>query len=848
MISFISFRNPKRHSGKAPMKRLCGIILALAGLFLYGPCAAQNTRVYGTVTDAQTGEPIPYAVVLFPGTTTGTTTDDEGCYSIENRDTSSYIRAEMVSYEPQIRPIPAGSDNRVDFRLNPTHLEIGNVVVTPGDNPAHPILAGIVRNKKYNDPEEYDRYICRTYTKMELGLANVREFRSRKLQQSFGFIFEHIDTSDVTGQPYLPVMISETAADYYHSRTPAVAREVIRASQISGIKDNSMLAQFTGHLHADVNLYEKFIDLFGVKFASPLSNSGRSFYKYFLVDSTNTEGRKTYKIRFHPKSVATPVLDGEVNIDSASYALRSARVKMAKGVNVNWIRHLAIEIDNRLTADSLWFPQREKMTADFTLTKSESSKMLAFLGSREVTYSDVKFDTPIPKQILGTSANVVLSDDAISGKRVEWDSLRPYALSQKEKTIYRMVDSIQQVPLYKNIYTVLNTIIGGYYNTKYVGIGPYSKAISFNRLEGARFQIGVRTTKEFSRRVRLSTYLAYGTRDEDFKGASEIEVMFRRQLLRKLTVTYRNDAIQLSSGVNALSENNILSSIFSRGGTSRLSTIEEGIALYEHEWLHGISSSFELRGRHISSNRYVPMILPDGSWLHGINDASVRIGLRLSKDETIVRTPFEVRHMGSKYPIFSFDFIGAKKGILPTSYDYLRLEGRMQYRLNLPPVGYSRLMLEGGKIFGKVPYLLLKLHEGNGTYFYDRYAFSCMNFYEFSSDAWISFFYEHHFNGFLLGRVPLLKKLNWREVFVFKGVYGTLSARNDGSLPNTKAVMLFPVGMSSVEHPYLETGFGIENIFRLLRVDFIWRLTHHRPIPGLSIPTFTVNFSLNLKF
>lgn len=141
--------------------------------------------------------------------------------------------------------------------------------------------------------------------------------------------------------------------------------------------------------------------------------------------------------------------------------------------------------------------------------------------------------------------------------------------------------------------------------------------------------------------------------------------MLRRQLLRKLTVTYRNDAIQLSSGVSALSENNILSSIFSRGGTSRLSTIEEGIALYEHEWLHGISSSFELRGRHISSNRYVPMILPDGRSLHGINDASIRIGLRLSKDETIVRMPFEVRHMGSKYPIFSFDFTGQKEESYP---------------------------------------------------------------------------------------------------------------------------------------------------------------------------------------
>lgn len=335
------------------MKRLCGILLALAGLFLYAPCAAQNTRVRGTVTDAQTGEPIPYAVVLFPGTTTGITTDDEGFYSLESRDTSSYIRAEMVSYEPQIRPVHVGGYNQIDFRLTPSHLEIESVVITPGDNPAHPILEGIIRNKKYNDSKEYDRYICRTYTKMELGLANIREFRSKKLQQNFGFIFEHLDTSSVTGQPYLPVMISETAADYYHSRTPSVAREVIRASQISGIEDNSVLAQFTGHLHADVNLYENFIDLFGVKFASPLSNSGRSFYKYFLVDSTNVEGRKTYKIRFHPKSVATPVLDGEVNIDSASYALRSARVKMAKGVNVNWIRHLAIEAETDKVCDQI---------------------------------------------------------------------------------------------------------------------------------------------------------------------------------------------------------------------------------------------------------------------------------------------------------------------------------------------------------------------------------------------------------------------------------------------------------------------------------------------------------------
>lgn len=830
------------------MKSTLIILLSLIGTFLCDTAAAQSTRVRGTVTDAATGDPLPFASVLFPGTTTGISTDDEGFYSLEIRDTSSRVQALMIGYESQVRTIYRGAFNQVDFRLSPVQFGIDEIVVTPGENPAHPILEGIIRAKKRNNPAEYVRYITRTYTKMELDLANMTEFRSKRMQKNFGFIFEHLDTSSMTGQPYLPVMISEASADYYHSKDPKVAREVIRASQISGVEDNTVLAQFTGHLHANVNLYENYIDLFGVKFASPLSNSGRTFYNYFLVDSLTIEGRKTYKIRFHPRNVSTPVLDGEINIDSASYALRSARVKMAKGVNVNWIRHLDIEADNRLATDSIWFPEREKLTADFTLTKSDSSKMISFLGSREVFYSNVRFDEPIPREVLRMDADVVVSDEAIAARRIEWDTLRPYALSAKERGIYNMVDSIQDVPLYKNIYTVLNTIIGGYYNTEYVGIGPYSKVVSYNRLEGVRLQLGARTTKEFSRLVRLSGYAAYGFRDEQFKGGVGLEFMFRRQLTRKLTLNYRYDALQLGSATSALAEKNILSSVFARGSASRLSMIQEGNLDYQHEWRHGISSTIHLQARHISGNRYVPMVRPDGTRVDGINDASLRLGMRLSKNETILRMPFDVQYMGSKYPILSFEIAGGLKGMLPSSYEYLRLEGQLQYRLNLPPIGYSQLMVEGGKIFGKVPYPLLKLHEGNGTYFYDYDAFSCMNFYEFASDAWVAFFYEHHFNGFLFGKLPLLKKLNWREVLIFKGVYGTLTARNDGSRPDTEAMLLFPRGMSSVKKPYLETGFGIENIFRLLRVDFIWRLTHRDPAPGLSIPYFTINCSLNLKF
>ena len=158
------------------------------------------------------------------------------------------------------------------------------------------------------------------------------------------------------------------------------------------------------------------------------------------------------------------------------------------------------------------------------------------------------------------------------------------------------------------------------------------------------------------------------------------------------------------------------------------------------------------------------------------------------------------------------------------------------------------ITVQGGKIFGKVPYPLLKLHEGNGTYFYEPMAFSCMNFYEFASDTWVALFFEHHFNGILLGRIPLIKKLKWREVLVCKGVWGTLSRENNGSLAGTEADLLFPVGMTSVSDPYVEMGFGVENIFRLFRVDCIWRLTHRDPTPGQETQNFAVNLSLRLKF
>ena len=530
--------------GKITYRLLASLIAALS---VCTTLSAQSTRVRGRVTDAASGAPMQFVSVVFPGTTTGITTDEEGIYTLETRDTVGRVQASMVGYATQTKPLTRGGFNQVDFALEAVEFGIGSVVITPGDNPAHPILRGVIRRKPQNDPDLYDSYTCATYTKMQLDLTNIKpRFRSKRLQRNFGFVFDYIDTSALTGQAYLPAMISEATADYYHSRrTPAVSREIIRASRVSGVEDSFAIAQFTGRMHGNVNFYANYIDIFNVRFASPLSDSGLAFYDYFLVDSMQVEGRKTYKIRFHPKRLATPVLDGEVNIDSASYALQSASARMPKGVNVNWIKHLRLENDNRIVADSTWFRHRDRVSAEFSIATGDSSKLTSFIGSREVVYSDVRVGVPIPDEVARMDNNVVIGDEEGVCRTDEafWEQVRPYRLSEKEKGIYSMVDSVQNVPLYRNIYTLINTVIVGYWNTKYIGIGPYYKLASFNKLEGFRMQPGFRTTTAVSKRIRLSGYAAYGTRDGMFKGGGSVELAFNRRLTRKLTVSGRHDVM-----------------------------------------------------------------------------------------------------------------------------------------------------------------------------------------------------------------------------------------------------------------------------------------------------------------
>lgn len=835
--------------------RIVSVTVLLVILFL-PDALAQATKVKGQVVDASTGEGIPFAGVYFKNSTVGVSADMNGCFFLETRDTLSLLSASILGYEEQIKKINIRSFNEVKFSLKPIHDQLNAAVVKPDDRYMRSILRKIDEAKDRNNPERRPMYSCDVYTKMELDVTNPQSpLISGFMPKDFKFVYDYMDTSVVSGMPFLPVLISESTSKYYHRSDPPSNREVIKATRISGVDSNPMLAQFTGNMYVKTNFYENYINIFQVEIPSPLSSSGMTYYNYYLVDSLSVEGRKTYKIRFHPsKWVSSPTFDGEMSIDAGEYALRDIHVRLKKGSNVNWVRDMTIDVVNIRLPDSTWFYKQDRMYVDFSPTMRDSSKMITFLGNRQIDYSSPDFTVTYKDDKEDINAQVQAGKNVINNDEDYWQGVRPYPLSEKEKGIYNMVDSIKNVPLYKDFYALADMVVNGFLNTEYVGFGPYSSLYSFNELEGDRVQLGIRTTKKLSRRFRIMGYAAYGFKDKTLKGGGTFEYMFDNQPTRKLTLSYKHDVMQLGKGPSIYGSGGLMSSVLAKANSQKMSMVNDYSLSYQHEWSQNFNTIAALESRRVFSNMFVPMVSPGGYRFNSVGYNQAHLQLRFSKDEIVTRGVFDKHYIYSKYPVVTVDLIGSTKGIGKNEYSYFRPELSLHYTLTLPPLGLSKFDFNTGTIVGRVPYPMLKIHEGNGTYTFSRNSFACMDYYEFASDLWATLFWEHNFKGFFLGKIPLLRRLQWREVASLRAAYGTIRKENNGILGEQRsgAVMLFPQGMNKLNRPYVEMGVGVTNIFRFLRIDAFWRMTHRYEVKdGVKVPhdnRFVINFGLEFKF
>lgn len=810
-------------------------------LFLFGFMAyAQEYTISGKVYDADSKEPLPFVPVIIKGTTVGTSTDFDGNFTIKTTKLGDSLVSTYVGYKRLSRPIKRGENQNVNMPMVLEGINLLEVVVKAGENPAHRIIRNVIAHKPFNNKRKLDAYQYETYNKVEFDLNRIpKEMREKKIFKPIQFVFDNVDSVYSDEKPSLPIFITEAISDIYYRSNPTLKKEVIRANKITGI-ENTSITSVMGDMYQNINIYDNHILVFGKDFVSPISDNGFFYYKYYLEDSLFIGNTRCYHIRFKPKRPQELCFSGNMWISDTTWAIKRLEMSIPKDANINFI-NAANVVQEFTQVDSTWMLSKDRLVIDFAMNK----KQVGIYGRKTTSYKNFVINQPKEPKFYEFGDKIVVEYSALHKSDEFWNQNRHDSLSIREKKIYHMIDTIKTLPVYRTWVDVFTLFVSGYKVVNNFEIGPYFNLLSYNRVEGPRVRFGGRTSSKFSRWYELQGYVAYGFKDEKFKYSVGFKTFISKKPHRQLVgMTYKSDYEILGQSQNGFSQDNLFASLFRTSPLTNLTRVDQTYAWYEREWIDGLSSKITLIGRTITplaANVY-KYYKHDGSIAdkENIRNTEVRLNVRFAYKEKFISGDFTRISLGTKWPVLQFNYSKSLQNAFRGEYDYQKVVLNVSDRVRLISLlGYTDYIAEAGKIFGTVPFPLMELHGGNETYVYDYMSYNMMKYYEFASDQYASLGVFHHFEGLLFNKIPLIKKLKWREVVTCKALWGSVSDKN-------RRALIFPKTLNAIgNEPYVEVSAGIENIFKVFRIDALWRCTHHR---AKAIDNFGVKLGFQLAF
>lgn len=803
----------------------------LTGLYT----SAQTYLIKGKVLDADTREAIPFANVYFEGTSTGVATDMDGSYEIRTNIAYDSLSASALGYPALRKALSADTVQTIDFFLAGGDFTLQEVVVIAGENPANEIVRNIIKNKERNQLANFESYQYEKYAKVELDLQNIDEkLREKKLLKPFDFIFEQIDSSS-DEKPFLPVYLNEMIQDVYYVKEAGAPKKVLRAQRTSGL-DNQSIIDYIKKIHEDYSIYDNWIYVLEKPLISPFANAALGYYEYYIMDSAYIADQWSYQLKFKPKRKQENTFQGTFWVADTTFAIQLVDMRMSPDVNINLVSRVII-YEEFTPFHSHWIPEKQKMIVDF----SPTDKAPGLIARRTDTFRHFVIDhekTAVDYQQKDPyyQLDEVERDDAF------WEKARHEPLSQTEKGVYEMVDSLNNLPVFRTYTQVLEMIFKGFLLAGPVEIGPYSSIYSFNPVEGHRFRMGLMTSKNFSRRVRLGGFLAYGLKDEEFKYGADFIWLLSKIPRVAVGGAYLKDVSLNSQSSEDFQQGDLFSGSFRRDIPQKLIKVEESKLFFERYWQNGWSNRLTLLHREMDP--YGGIEPGGGGFNFGyvdhpndlsqpdttINTTEFIFKLRYAYKESFLDGRFERISAGTKYPIITLQYALGVNGLFGGDYTYHKIDLSYRHYIYLNPAGWLAYRFKAGKVFGTVPFLLTEVHPGNESFFMSRDNFNTMNRYEFASDTYVSFLLEHHFDGFFFNHIPLLRKLNFRTVATLKGVMGGMSARNRTANQlnafSPEQADTYTGFRTPSQRPFLEAGVGIENILKVIRVDALWRLSY----------------------
>lgn len=774
------------------------LLITLAALaFMSFDDKTPGGDIAGTVKHEATKQPIPYANIHFRGTTIGTRTDDKGRFYIKSKVKKDSLAVSAIGYKTVIVPVAALTDPSYIIYLQEETYALNEIVVRPGENPAHPILRRIIAARKKNDPTSISQYRCQTNTKIAVQVDKRRDLQN--------------DTTASANDKRLPIYYSEKRANNIIDHTTGLEKqEVIYQKQNGlGILADFHVDGYESAMSAEVNFYQNKIDLFGKTFYSPIGDNGLSYYKYYLKDSALINGSMVYTIEFKPKVKKDLAFKGFMLVDKQTWALRKIETALPKSANINYLTDFEIKYEFAPVNDTLLFFRKNSVAAELYYHKGgKVDGKHKLLINKTTHYS-----------------SVAIGNDTIASNAPK--EVQP-ALSIEELRVNHELDSLNNLWWMRGIDKITTTAITGYFPLGKLDLGPYLEYVKHNKVEGLRLTLAARTGESFHPRYSLSGKLGYGFRDKEWKYGAGFAYKPSCEHRTLLGIDYEKDMTIIGSNDNLMllrenslhaGEDNLIASLASRRRNDRLSISKTLSVWGEREVAKGVASRVKVDFQTISSGEFIPFSY-NGTPVDKISNSSISLQTRLSFKEKTTDKFLRRYYLGTRYPIINMVVTGGHYSTPQSKGEYLKLHLAYKHYVNVG-LGKLQYALEAGVIAGSVPFPLLEVHRGNETYGYSRYRFNTLNNLQLASDRYASLFMEYHLNGAIINRLPLLRELNLREVVSAKMITGSLSSKH-------REVLDFPVMLHGLKQPFLEVGGGFENILNFFRIEGVYRVSPHK--------------------
>ena len=785
-----------------------------------------QTKVSGIVLD-KSNQPIPFANIVFKKSNVGVVANEDGRFYIESSQKYTALIISTTGFSEREIVL----ENAVVYNLKVVLSEaetLKEVVVFRGKtskkkNPALDILRKIWERKRKNGLYQFNQYQMEKYEKVEFDMNTIDSgFMKNKIFKGMEFVFQHVDTSKVTGKTYLPIFINESLSDVYGDNRQKKTKEKLRANKTSGFEGNQQILSFLKDLYSDYSIYNNHLTFFDKSFTSPLSKTGIDVYNYVLRDSAYIDNKKCYNILFYPRRKNELTFKGDFWVNDTTFAIKKINMAVTKSANINWIKDIYIEQEFEVMNDSVFLLTRDYMMSDFALNKKEDSK--GIYGKRTTLYRNHQFNKEKPLAFYKEEVNFI--DNEVYQKSDDyWQENRFEKLNKDEAGVYKMLDTLQTVKKFKQMYNLVSILGSGYVEFKNFDYGPIFSSFGFNEVEGVRLRVGGRTYFGPNDTWRLQAFTAYGFNDQQFKYGLSGKWMVDKKNRIILSGGNRRDIEQI--GASLTTTNDVMgrsfasSALFTTGSNGKLTNINLSNLSVEIEPVKNLIFQLGI------SHRTLASASPTFSLDYYTNASQTTTQSEVKQSEANIQIEFmpnrktigygvERDVVDNPYCRFFINYSHGFKGVLNSDFKYEKLQLFYKQPIIIGPLGRTNITMELGKTFGTIPLGLMSVIPGNQTYFTIENTFSNLNFYEFISDQYLTLKWDHNFNGRIFARIPFMRKLNWREIIGVRGVYGTISDAN-------RVINASGLAYQAPENMYWEYSAGIGNIFKVFRLDFSWR-------------------------